>query len=56
MKPSRPEGRIADELFEVVLLAKEVGLTGEQIRTAKTIIAREVPRVSALPADELAVG
>ena len=56
VKLSAAQGRIVIQLFEAVLLAKAVGLTKEQIRTAKTVIAREVPRVSALPADELAVG
>ncbi len=43
-------------VIEAVILSKDMGLTKEQVQTAKAIIACEVPRVSVLPASELGVG
>jgi hypothetical protein len=55
-KVSAAQAAILIQLIEAVILAKEMGLTREQVHTAKAIIARELPRLSALPAAELRVG
>jgi hypothetical protein len=40
---SSAQAAIMIRLMESVILAKEMGLTGEQVQIAKTIVAREIP-------------
>ena len=53
---SSVQGAVMIRLIETVILDDEMGLTKGQIQTAKAIVAREVPRTSALRAAELAGG
>lgn len=48
------QGAVMIRLIEAVILDDDMGLTTGQIQTAKAIVAREVPRVSALTSAELA--
>jgi hypothetical protein len=52
-KLTAAQGTIMIRLIEAVILADEMALTQQQIQTAKAIVAREIPRVSTLPAAEL---
>jgi hypothetical protein len=47
---SNAQGVIMIQILEAVILAKKMGLSEEQVQTAKAIVAQEIPRVSALPA------